>query len=135
MTASSHEIALPSNKQLDTGVGVSRQPCRLIEIVARVAHGLWASPLKVPAELASRARVHPRTAERWLSLRTGMSDDALGALLQSDEGLIFLDAMMAQANPVPMWWQDFRAAVEREQINRQLSELRRQLKARDQRAK
>lgn len=90
---------------------------------------------KVPAELANRARVHPRTAERWLSLRTGMSDDALAALLQSDDRLSFLDALMAQANPVPMWWQDFRAAIEREQINRQLSELRQQLKAQDQRAK
>lgn len=132
MTGTFHASTAVASKRPDMGVGASRHPSRLIKIVKRVAHGLWPRPLKVSAELASRAEVHPRTAERWLSLRTGMSADALAAILRSEEGLAFLDALMADAPPT--WWQDFRAAVERERIQRQLSELRRQLKARDQRA-
>jgi hypothetical protein len=84
----------------DARVGRSRQGCRSIAALIAAACDLWRT--QTAPELASRARVATRTAERWLEGRYALSAPALAALLQSEEGLTFLTALMDEARP--RWW-------------------------------
>lgn len=79
--------------------------------IATVARALW--PRKTSTELAARSRTTRRQAERWLSERTAISSDALVDLLRSDEGIHFLEVLIADAQPA--WWRSFRLRIEIEQ--------------------
>jgi hypothetical protein len=85
----------------------------------RVARDLW--PKKTAAELAARTQVSQRTAERWLALRTGMSDENIQALVQCDEGLAFLEAIMGDATPE--YWRDFKRSARRSNLRRDIRAL------------
>lgn len=98
----------------DTGVSP------VVEIVADVAKKRW--PIKTARHLAMRTRNTHRSAEGWLSLRTGMSADALADLIRSDAGLDVLQALIGDAPP--SWWPTFRQDARAAGIERRLNDLR-----------
>src|SRR5262245_2214534 len=79
----------------------------LIGSLMAVARALW--PSKADMELAARADASPRMARYWLAERYDLSAEHLAALLRSDEGLQFLEAIMDGAKPA--WWRRFRHQV------------------------
>jgi len=95
----------------------------VVETVARVARRLW--PVKTARNLAMRTRKTHRAAEDWLSLRTGMSADALADLLRSDAGLEVLDALMDGSGA--SWWPGARRDLRAAQIERRIEALRDEL--------
>lgn len=96
------------------------------EIVATVARRVW--PAKTARHLAARTSRTHRAAESWLIGQTGMSADALADLLRSDQGLAFLDAIMAQG-PTPSWWPAVRNDIRAAGIERRLDDLRAEIDA------
>lgn len=92
----------------------------VVEVVAAVAKRRW--PIKPAQNLAMRTRNSHRSAEDWLSLRTGMSADALADLLRSDIGLDVLQALIGDAPP--SWWPAFRQDARAAGIERRLNDLR-----------
>lgn len=72
----------------------------LISAVMRTAHRLW--PRKTALTLSDRARVSPRSVERWQQDKGSLSADALAHLIRSEEGFEFLCAVME--NHKPRWW-------------------------------
>ena len=73
--------------------GDNRKNLRSSEIVLAVARRLW--PRKTAEEIAARTRYSVRAAEYWLALTHDMPFDAYMALLNSDHGSAFLDAVYA----------------------------------------
>lgn len=73
-------------------------------IVMRVARALW--PLKTDMALAAKTGASERMCRYWLAQRYDLSVDDLVALLRGEEGLQFLQAMMAGARPT--WWRRFK---------------------------
>lgn len=94
----------------------------MADLVA-AAKGLW--PKKTNAELAVRTGFSDRACEAWLSMRTNMSADAVVALLRSDDGFVFLSALVGPAKP--KWWRGFKKRVRKAQLSDQLRELQLQL--------
>lgn len=92
----------------------------VVEVVAAVAKRRW--PIKPAQNLAMCTRNSHRSAEDWLSLRTGMSADALADLLRSDIGLDVLQALIGDAPP--SWWPAFRQDARAAGIERRLNDLR-----------
>ena len=124
MTSRSYEqIALQPNLRTDIRVGRNPQECRLIKEVMRVAHELW--PNKTAQNLASRAGVDTRTAERWLAFRTGISGPALAALIASDDGLKFIEAVIvAQGKGLPAFWRRFKRKQDRIRVETEMRQLK-----------
>jgi len=67
-------------------------------------------------------------AQYWLAERYELSADHLAALLRSDDGLKFLEAIMGDARPI--WWRRFRhqirlatARADLVRVQRELEEL------------
>jgi len=105
--------------------GFDRDNPPVIETIARVARALW--PVKTARNLAARTSKTHRAAEDWLSLRTGMNADALAEILRSDQGDVFLEAIMAECPNPPSWWPGVRSAVRAHAIERRLDDLRAEL--------
>jgi len=121
MTGRTNTIAAAAaNSGGDILVGISRQDSRSLAAIISVARRLW--PSKTAVELAARARVDVRTAERWLARQTGLSLDALSELLRSDEGLSFLEGIVADARP--HWWTSFKRQMRMAELRRDLETQR-----------
>lgn len=84
----------------DQLVGNLRPIGRLTADVMQKARSLW--PRKTAHEIAVRAHVSPRSAERWLAGDRELSTEALAHLLRSDQGIHFLVVLMDRARPA--WW-------------------------------
>lgn len=90
-------------------------------VVNRVARALW--PRKADIELAIRTGASDRACRNWLAARCDLSADRLVELLRSDDGLIFLDAIFADApNGAPAWWRAMRRAHRTNNVARALNE-------------
>lgn len=112
----------------ESSFGLSRrtlrpEAARTVERVIALARRLW--PRNTAFHLASRAQVHPRAAENWLSEATGMSAEALAGLLRSDAGLAVLEQVMGAADPA--WWADIRRHARLVELERRQQEHRRML--------
>lgn len=89
-----------ANSHRDQLVGKYRPTDRLTEALMQKARGLW--PRKTSAEVAMRAHVSPRAAERWMAGSREIGTEALACLLRSDQGIHFLMILMDRARPA--WW-------------------------------
>lgn len=92
---------------------------RAIDAVMRVARSLW--PAKTTHELVIRTGASARACEYWLSKRFNISADALIALLHSDDGLFFLEAVMGDERPG--WWRAFKRRVQIEDLKTRQAQL------------
>jgi hypothetical protein len=101
----------------------SGKPLPLISAIARVAQALW--PSKTDMELAARADASPRMARYWLAERYDLSADHLAALLRSDDGLKFLEAVMGDARPA--WWSRFKRQTDLANLRANIERQRRAL--------
>lgn len=110
-----------SNAVTDTGVGKRRPKTALISAIALTARRIWRGK-KIAIELARSAKVDPRTCERWLSLRTGISADALIALLRDDDGIEFLDEALGPVKP--KWWPALKRSAQYEELWKRQEEQR-----------
>lgn len=108
-------VAKTANQATAIVCGGDRTELRLVDQVMRVAQALW--PRKTAAELALRTGNKTRACEYWLERRSGMSGEALAALLRSDEGFQVLEAIIGDAKPV--WWRAFKRSVKRSELRRQ----------------
>lgn len=113
---SAETVCLKSGKQLP-----------LVARLMSVAHRLW--PSKTDIELSNRSGACDRTCRYWLQRNSGLSLEHFEGLLQSDDGLAFLEAMMGSAKP--RWWKKVKRAAEREIVRSELKELTRRLEAID----
>ena len=86
-------------------------------------------PHKTAHHLSDLAGLRLRAAEYFLSRKTGLSAPALVALLQSEEGLPVLEALMGDARPA--WWRRLRAAIARERVQTEIAALEREMQAID----
>jgi hypothetical protein len=123
MSSGYERLGANANRRTVTVAHTITQPCVLIDALINAAYELW--PRKTAAELALRSGASVRTCERWIGERCGVSADALAELLRSEEGLKFLEAIMADARPV--WWKDFKRQIQRAVLHRQQKELKRQI--------
>lgn len=104
MGAASIAVAGKANSLTATSCGRIRKFLRFGPRVMQTARGL--SPLKT-AHYLSQATGYPlRTCEYWLSKET-LPAEALGALLASEHGLQYLDAIAGQS----VWWRAARRAL------------------------
>ncbi len=89
----------------------------------RVARSLW--PLKTDLALAERTGASDRMCRYWLASKYSLSADDICALLRSDDGLQFLEAIMGDAKPV--WWQRMKASANRAALRRAQKQLQKQI--------
>jgi hypothetical protein len=75
----------------------------LSTLIAKVSQRLW--PTKTDYQLAARTKTSDRACRDVLKGRSTLSGESLANLLRSDEGLLFLTAIMADAKPA--WWVGF----------------------------
>jgi hypothetical protein len=91
--------------------------------IAAMALKLW--PRKPDMALAHLTGKSDRTARYWLKQKYGMPADAFIALLQTNDGLKFLEAGMGDKKPA--WWQAFKTSARieilREAQQRQAEEI------------
>lgn len=66
----------------------------------------------------------------WLKEKYKLSADDLAALLRSDEGFEYLNAIMGDAKPV--WWRSFRRGVRRAELRRQQIALQKAIEENEQ---
>jgi hypothetical protein len=92
----------------------NRNKLRTIDSVMRVARSLW--PRKTATELSIKSGASQRACEYWLARKFDMNADALAALLQSDDGFHFLEAIMGEARPA--WWRMFKRRMKRAQTRK-----------------
>lgn len=90
-----------------------------------VARMVW--PFKTAAELAARTSAELRTAERWLADERGISTDLVAALLRSEEGYAFLEAIMGDARP--KWWRKYVRVIRLADLRRAQEEQRKEIEA------
>ena len=86
---------------------------------------MW--PNKISVELAQRAGVSVRSAENWLAGDRSIGAEALVALLASDKGVAFLDAIITTmpAAAQHRWHREFEKAAERAALRRAEEEIER----------
>lgn len=104
-------------------------PHRLGAIILKKAKTLWAS--KIAAELASRTGTSVRSAEAWLAGDRSLSAGALISLLQSDQGVAFLDALIEDM-PAPAqrrWREEFDRAARRADLRARREALEREIES------
>jgi hypothetical protein len=117
MTMSMHSgTRAPSNR----AVRSKRTDVRDAHWWASLFRRIW--PDRTASELATRTGVSPRAAEYWLSRRSGVSADALAALLRSEEGFEILEALLGDARPA--WWRSFKRHVEIAELRRRQEQQR-----------
>lgn len=97
-----------SNPATDKVVGQNRQGCRSISSIILILREIF--PAKADLEIALRANVTQRTAERWLAGADTLNAEILVALLRSDIGGDLLAALMSDA--AAPWWTGFRRHLE-----------------------
>jgi hypothetical protein len=85
----------------------------------RVAQSLW--PKKTDMVLFDKTGASDRLCRYWLENKYSLGADHLAALLRSDEGFQFLEAVMGDARPV--WWRSFKRGVRRAELRRQQAEI------------
>lgn len=85
-------------------------------------------PHKTARHLADLTGFPLRTVEYWLS-RSRMPSEAVAALLQSEHGLEFLDAVMTDARP--QWWVSVRRVLAMDGRRRARKNLQEAIDARD----
>lgn len=124
MTEQMHSHAGMANQ---VGAGVCPESGTMMRLIT-AARALW--PHKPAAELAVRTGYSERMCKYLLARRYSVSVDALADLLRSEDGLVFLEAMMVDAHPV--WWKGFKRKVQLAETKRRLNELRRELDRLDQ---
>lgn len=100
---------------------------RSIDPILRRARRIWAS--KIAVELAARTGASVRSAEAWLAGDRSMSAGALVALLQSDQGIAFLDALIEDMPPAARrrWRDEFDRAARRADLRARREALEREL--------
>jgi hypothetical protein len=103
--------------------GKTRNILRPFDAVMRAAQTLW--PSKTALELAAATGTSQRACEYWLARRSQLSFDAVVELLRSDDGLIFLEAIMGPARPV--WWKRMKRSAQRSALRSAQRELQRQI--------
>lgn len=105
--------------------------CRAVSAVTARARLLWGA--KVAVELAIRANVSVRTAEAWLAGDRGIGGEPLARLLQSDQGVAFLDALIQAMPPSAQdrWRKQFEKAAVRADLRRQEAEIEARRRAHD----
>lgn len=108
-----------------TSVGNNRHSGRCSEIVAAFARRFW--PSKTAANLAGRAEVTVRAAERWLEGQNDMSADALANLLRSDVGYPVLCELMQGSTT--SWWKDFVRGVRLADLDRKIEIQKREIES------
>lgn len=97
----------------------SHTSLHLTERLMRVAHRLWEH--KPAANLIARAGVSERQAKYLLARKRGISAEALAALLRSEDGLEFLEAVMGDARPY--WWKAFKRKQRRAALRDEMKRL------------
>lgn len=86
-------------------------------------------PIKTAPNMAATTRLSVRACEYFLSRRTGLSPNAVVALLQSEDGLTFLAALMGDAKPP--WWKRLKQAARKEIVQREIEDLEKEMQAID----
>jgi len=118
-----------ANPNTDKVGGGYRHDLRSMWPIVQKSRALW--PEKTAPQLALRANVSVRAAERWLAGGTEMTAGAFIALLRSDEGFAFLDAVMSamprQARA--KWWQRLTLAARRVDLEQRQQALAQEIKA------
>lgn len=101
----------------------------VVAVLMDRARQIW--PTKIAPELALRAGVSVRTAEAWLAGDRGIGGEPLAALLASDQGVAFLDAIMAAKGPAAerRWAKQLEKAALRAELRRQEDDLEARRKA------
>lgn len=114
-----------SNSDAEELFGDRRNDLRLTDALMRVARSLW--PTKTAAELSFRAEVSQRSAENWLSLKTGISGPAFGALIACEEGLDFIEATILVKGKLPRFWKNFKKRQRRGNLRADLKRIQHEL--------
>lgn len=96
-----------SNSPLETSFRGRGKVFPINFAVVRISRALW--PRKTDIELAARTGASDRVCRNWIALRCGVSLDAFVALLQTEEGLLYLEGVMGEAKPA--WWRRFKRSV------------------------
>lgn len=117
------ESAGTAKEGSDICVGKSRHMCRSISSIVLLLREIF--PAKPDLEIALRANVTQRTAERWLAGDNTLTAESLVALLRSDVGGDLLKALMADA--VAPWWRDFSRHLEVARLARHHAETGRRI--------
>lgn len=123
MRTASNIAAGKANSTTEQLFGKGRTSLRSIDAVIVAAQRLW--PRKTAAELSVRTGNGVRACEYWLARRSDLSADALAALLRSDAGLEFLEAIIGDAKPT--WWRQFARTIEMSRLRKQQDESRKRL--------
>lgn len=102
---------------------------RSIDAILRRARLIWAS--KIAVELATRTGASVRSAEAWLAGDRSMNAGALVALLQSDQGIGFLDALIEDMPPPAQrrWRDEFERAARRADLRARREALEREIES------
>ncbi|MBX3579970.1 MAG: hypothetical protein KF723_22430 [Rhizobiaceae bacterium] len=102
----------------------------MIDRLVRVARAIW--PVKTDLELAARTGTSDRACRDLLARRGGMSLEAVARLLQSEEGLEFLMALLGDASPG--WRRDLEVHIDISLERFALEEQRRRIAGLEERA-
>lgn len=134
MSATSITSDQKSNRGTDRSVGRFTTTGRSISALLRRARLLWAS--KVALELAARTGMSVRAAERWLAGDRAMSGEAVVALLQSDKGVAFLDALIEDMPDAAQrrWREEFERAARRADLRARREALEREIEEQEARS-
>jgi hypothetical protein len=82
---------------------------------------------KPAPNMAAVTGLSVRACEYFLSRKTGLSSDAVVALLHTEGGLVVLEALMGPARPT--WWKAFKRAAAREQMKAEIADLQKRIDA------
>jgi len=88
--------------------------------ISRACRAIW--PDKTDKNLAAVTGNTDRAARKLLAGQCGLSLGSFGALLHSDDGLLFLEAIMGDA--APTWWRGFKRQARLSAVRRTQEELR-----------
>jgi hypothetical protein len=102
-------------------------PLHPIDAVMHTARILW--PVKTSVNLSIKSGASERACAYWLARKHDMTSEALAALLRSEEGLNFLEAIMGNARP--LWWKAFKRRLRRAKLRSDIQELQRELELED----
>ena len=125
-------IATAKAKSVRDNCSSERTTVQWIAPFIAVAKAVW--PTKTAQNLAHKTQVSERAAAFWLAGQRDMSLEAARALLHSEEGYLFLAALMEGSDA--RWWQRTKlyaaAAENKRALNEQAKKLDRLRAMRDQ---
>jgi hypothetical protein len=98
----------------------------LAQAIGKVCQWLWPAPAKADAELAYRVGATDRACREVVNGRSTLSTEKLAQLLRSEEGIVFLAAVMANAKPA--WWVAFLEQTKIHDARRKAARLQRELR-------